>query len=87
MAQYQGKELFVEKSKRDGRLFTPEEQISEIPFVDGSELIETTEDEIKAGVEYYLKYKQCKLHMVYDTSSWIYHERICGICGQHIAFI
>ena len=87
MASYNGHELFVEKSSRDGRLFTPEEQESDIPFIEGSDCVDTTEEEIKAGVEYYKKYRHCKIHMFYDEQCLCYYRRKCGICGTTIGMI
>lgn len=81
------KKLYIETSKKDNRIFSPQEQESNIPYLEGSDLIEATEQEVIECREYYETHGCCKHHLVYDEDTFPYSSRYCGICGKFIAFI
>lgn len=79
--------LYKEISRKDKRVYLPKEQESNLPYLEGSILEKATESEIVGCHNYYEKNKECRHHLVYDESGFIYNSRYCGICGKFIALI
>ena len=53
----------------------------------GTELIEVSEEEVKAAKEEYAKTGECDCIYIYDEPGPIYNLRYCGICGNMVDFI
>lgn len=54
----------------------------------GTELIEVSEEEVKAAKEKYAKTSECDCQYFYDEFGHSdYHLRYCGICGKYISTI
>lgn len=53
----------------------------------GTELIEASvAEQLKARI-HYKRTGECSCYLVYYKAGFIYDERICGVCGKHVAFI
>lgn len=54
----------------------------------GTELIEVSEEEVKAAKEKYAKTGECDCIYIYDESSYCgWHLRYCGICGSLVSLV
>lgn len=72
------------KEFTDGKQLTANEQEW---YVMSSNLVEATQDEIDLARERYSEVGKCDYHLIYDVAGFPYDERICDICGHHVAWI
>ena len=73
----------------EGRILSAQEQEDPLIMISvtSTSPVEATEKEIEESKINHEKGLPCKVHLFYDVGGPIYDQRICGICGKHIAWI
>lgn len=81
--------LYKEVVESTGKVLTPDEQTNPniMLSVVSTKCVEASPDEINNAKEFHKTNGKCDVHLFYDEPTFLYYNRICGICGSHLALI